>query len=77
MFHTRPFFLYYSISENVKNESEEEVEVKSDIIVDVSKPQKTQKIKRKLPINNDQNKVKSSLKKKKSISQNWQVSDDV
>jgi len=77
VFHTRPFFLYYSISENVKNESEEEVEVKSDIIVDVSKPQKTQKIKRKLPINNDQNKVKSSLKKKKSISQNWQVSDDV
>jgi len=72
-------FFTYSKSENVKSESEEEAEVKCDIIVGVNKSKKTpQKVKRKLSTNGDQNnKVKSSLKKKKSLSQNWKVSDDV
>lgn len=38
----------------------------------------TQKAKRKLPaIDVPNKKVKSSLKKKKSLPQNWNVSDDV
>lgn len=68
---------FYSKSENVKNESEEETDDKNDIVVGVSTPKVVQKVKRKLSINDDQNKkVKSSLKKK-SLSQNWKVSDDI
>lgn len=45
----------------------------------ISTPKQTQKIKRKSSINTDQNnkKVKHSLKNKKMSSQNWTVSDDV
>lgn len=65
-----------SISENIKNESEEEVEVKEDIILSVSQPKEIKKVKRKLSINGDQDKkIKSSLKKKKSLSTSWTVSD--
>lgn len=68
---------FYSKSENVKNESEEETDDKNDIVVGVRTPKVVQKVKRKLSINDDQNKkVKSSLKKK-SLSQNWKVSDDI
>lgn len=69
---------FYSKSENVKSESEEETDVKNDIIVGVNTPKETQKVKRKLSISDDLNKkkVKSSLKKK-SLSLNWKVSDNV
>lgn len=65
-----------SKSQNIKNESEEEVEVKEDIILSVSQPKEIKKVKRKLSINGDQDKkIKSSLKKKKSLSTSWTVSD--
>lgn len=70
-------FYFYRKSENIKNESEEEVEIKNDIIVGVSQPKKTLKVKRKLLINGNQNKkIKSSLTKKKKLSSNWTVSDE-
>jgi hypothetical protein len=71
-------FYFYRKSKNIKNEeSEEEVEIKNDIIVGVSQPKETQKVKRILSINDHQNKkIKSSMKKKKSFSSNWTVSDE-
>lgn len=72
-------FYFYRKSDKVKSESEEESEIKTDIIVGISTPKQTQKVKRKSSLKNDQNNkiVKHSLKKKKSSSQNWTVSDDV
>jgi len=67
----------YSKSENVKNESEEEAEIKTDIVVGISTPKETQQLRRKLSINDQNKKVKSSIKKKKKLSQNWTVSDDI
>lgn len=62
----------------VKDESDEEPEVKNDITVGVNIPNKTQIIKRKLPVNGvTNNQLKPSIKKKKSISNNWKVSDNV
>lgn len=42
----------------------------------VSIPKVKQQVKRKLPSNGDHNiKIKNSIKKKKSVSHNWNVSD--
>lgn len=68
--------MFFSKSENVKSESEEEPEIKSDITVGVCVPKEKQKVKRKLPTEGDQSKkVKNNIKKKKSLSHNWNVSD--
>jgi hypothetical protein len=75
----------------VKDESDEEAEeVKDDTIIGTSIPNKTQNIKRKLPIEDIQNnkrklpingvknnKLKPTIKKKKSLSNNWKVSENV
>lgn len=41
----------------------------------ISTPKQKQKVKRKSSLNDDQNNKK--VKKKKSVSQNWSVSEDV
>lgn len=72
--------MYFSSkSENVNYESAEETEVKTDIVVGIKSALKeTQKVKRKSPTNDIKNNVtKPGIKKKKSILQNWDVSDDV
>lgn len=68
--------IFYSKPGNVKNESEEDAEVKSDIIVGVITPEEKPQVKRKLPKNDDETiKIKNSIKKKKSLSNNWKVID--
>jgi len=67
-------FNFYRKSKAVKDESDEEAEVKNNIVVGVNIPNETQNIKRKLPTNSV---LKNSIKKKKSLSNNWKVSENV
>lgn len=67
-------FFFFSKSKIIKNELEEEVDVKNDI-VDLSTSKETPNVKRKSTVKNN-SKKNSSLKKKK-LSQNWNISDDI
>lgn len=68
--------IFCSKPANVKNESEEDAEIKNDITVGASTPEDKPQIKRKLSINADHTKkIKNSIKKKKSLSHNWKVID--
>lgn len=62
----------------VESDDEAEEDIKNDIVADINIPIKTNNVKRKLPINGDKNnKLKPTIKKKKSISNNWEVSENV
>ncbi|XP_050432870.1 p21-activated protein kinase-interacting protein 1-like isoform X2 [Adelges cooleyi] len=68
-----------SKKEDVKSESEEEIEDKPEVIVvGVKKPETLQKVKRKSVSNgNQKKKLKSSIQiKKKAVSQKWNVSNE-